>query len=534
MLITLVALSAAVLYAFYGQMIQKEVRAVLETELSKTFDGIARIESVGYAPPFSVAINNIEVSPNDPKDENTYIDRIKITIDPFTLIRDRRLTAILDIQRLRKGDMVLYTQIKAISRRAADYRELLNSDMMESVCILNAELGIGRFKIKDILGTLDISKSKVSSGKVDFIYHKDHYFVIFKATDESAKRYDLSFRAKNLGINCRITKEPGTALIENFKGMFYTLKFDLSGELKNPTSSKSQLTMNGTVYTNLEGVSSLPEGLGKFGREHRLSGTLRSTLYIKAAEPDISMLELNGTLFAEHLKIDQMKIEEITTKWTVKNGRFNAPLVNITLYGGRLTGRLTVDIWESYLPYRSELKLLYMDFGALIYDASKKSTSVYGTMDMDISVAGLALKPDSVDGFGSMKIYNAGLGPMPIVTPLLGSIYSSIETCFPEKYKVNINYVNAGFEIKDRRISTSNLTFGGKTFFVKSEGYLDFDGGIDFRLQNELRDPPADEFSGWQISLRNAITRFGHNLGKARVRGTLNDPKWDFEFSSPE
>jgi hypothetical protein len=534
LILLLAALSVAVLYAIYGEKVQNEIRSSLEAEMGKMADGKVVIDSVGYYPPFSFGMNGIEITPNDPRDEKSDIDRLILTIDPFTLVKDKRLTSVIGIQRFRKGDIIWSAEIKTTSRPAADYISIMDPFLLESVSVLNAELKIGHLKLKDILGTLDIKNGKVSGGKMDFGYDNKHYFLIFKADDEGAKRYNVSFRTNNLSVTCKIAKKPGKVIIETLKGMFYIMKFNLYGEILNPTSSKSELTLDGTVQTSLEGISSLPEGLGKFGREHRLSGVIRSTVNLRAPEPDINLLDIEGNLFADKLKFDQMKVEEINTKWTVKNGRFSAPAVNAKAYGGHLSGRLTVDIEENYLPYRSELKLTSLDFGDFIYDATKKKVSVYGTMEADLSVCGLAMKPDSIDGFGSMRIHDAGLGPMPIVTPLLGNIYVSLENYFPNKYKININSFSMDFLVKDRRIESENINLGSKVAAINAEGYMDFDGKIDFSLQNELRDPPGDEFSGWQISLRRAITELGRNLGKAHVHGTLNEPEWDFDFASPD
>lgn len=534
LIILLAALGVAILYAMYGEKVQNEIRSGLEAELSKMADGKVVIDSIGYYPPFSFGMNGIEITPNDPRDERSDIDRLMLTVDPFAMIKDKRLTAVIAIQRFRKGDIIWSAEIKTTSRPAADYVGMLDPMLLESVSVLDAELKVGHFKMKDILGQLDIKSGKVSGGKMDFGYDKKHYFLIFKADDEHAKKYTLSFRTNNLSVMCRISKEPGKVIIETLKGMFYIMKFDLYGELVNPTSSKSELTLDGTVNASLEGIASLPEGLGKFGRDHDLSGVIRSTVNLRAPEPDINLLNIKGNLYADRLKFDQMKIEEINTKWNVKNGRFSAPVVNAKIYGGHLSGRITVDIEESYLPYRSELKLTKLDFGEFLYDATKKKVTVYGTMDSEISVCGLAMKPDSVDGFGSVKIYDAGLGPMPIVTPLLGNLYMSLENYFPNKYKININSFSMDFLVKDRRIESENIALGSKVAAINAAGYVDFDGKIDFSLQNELRDPPGDEFSGWQISLRRAITELGRNLGKARVSGTFSDPQWDFDFSQPE
>ncbi|MDD4013212.1 MAG: AsmA-like C-terminal region-containing protein [Candidatus Omnitrophica bacterium] len=532
LLVVLALLALALLYAKYGEDVKSEVRMNLETELSKVFDGEVAIESLGYRFPLSVALNTIKITPHDPLDEVAFIDKLTLTIEPFTLIRNKRLTAIVDLSGFRKGDMVSHAQVKTMSRPAPTLDDISQLGVLDSVSILDGELRLGKLNVRKILGDLGVRDGKVTTGKIDFVYKEKHYFLLFRAVDEDAKKYDLSFRADNLNLSCRISKEPGKAVIETLKGKFYIMRLDLRGELINPTSAKSSMSLSGSVHSSLEDVRALPEGMGKFGREHELSGMIRSTLHLKAPEPDAAVLTASGTFFAENLKFDHLKMESAEAKWTIKNGRFTAPDVLSVLYGGRLRGNLKVDIADAYIPYRADISLKAMDFGAFLYDATKKKVNVYGTMDSEISLSGLAARPESVDGSGALHISDAGLGPMPIITPLLGNLYVSIEQYFPERYKVNINDLSMSFNVRDRRLSTHDLKLLGRAFLVTAEGYMDFDGKIDFFLKNELREPVPDENSSWQISLRNAISGMGKNLGRARVRGTFSDPQWSFEFGS--
>ena len=122
-----------------------------------------------------------------------------------------------------------------------------------------------------------------------------------------------------------------------------------------------------------------------------------------------------------------------------------------------------------------------------------------------------------------------------ILAPLLGDIFTSVQSVLLTKTSVDINLAYMDFEIKNRRISTDNLTFMGESIYITSQGYMDFDGRLNFTFQNQFREtvPEGQEEEDWQIALRNAIVRFGKLISKARLRGTIKEPEWDFEYINP-
>ena len=94
-------------------------------------------------------------------------------------------------------------------------------------------------------------------------------------------------------------------------------------------------------------------------------------------------------------------------------------------------------------------------------------------------------------------------------------------------------YAAADFEIRNRRIITDNLIFEGKDLSITGEGYMDFDGNLNFSFQNELMEPSPDADEEWQESIRNAIISFGKRISRAHLKGTLSDQKWEFEYLNP-
>ncbi|MFC1549231.1 hypothetical protein ACFL5E_04655, partial [Candidatus Omnitrophota bacterium] len=72
---------------------------------------------------------------------------------------------------------------------------------------------------------------------------------------------------------------------------------------------------------------------------------------------------------------------------------------------------------------------------------------------------------------------------------------------------------------------TADLVLHGEDITMNAEGYIDFDGNLDFLFENHLLQNSSED-EEWAIALRNAIVNFGRFLGKTRLTGTLKEPRW--------
>jgi hypothetical protein len=140
-----------------------------------------------------------------------------------------------------------------------------------------------------------------------------------------------------------------------------------------------------------------------------------------------------------------------------------------------------------------------------------------------------------MEGTLDVEILDADLGPMPLLTPLLGDIYSILrDTMIAPENRVNISQAYGEFTIKNRRISTHNALLWGNNIAIYGDGHMDFDGTIDFTLENKFTQSPIQQVGNWQTTLRDTIIRFGKALGKARLKGTLQKPEWKFDYFDNE
>ncbi|RKY41159.1 MAG: hypothetical protein DRP85_06975 [Candidatus Makaraimicrobium thalassicum] len=534
LLVLVVLLAVVTVYSVYKDKLLEEVRVRSASKLSVLLGRGVNIGSMEYVPLQSISLGHVTVSTaDDPDLTEIEANNITLTVDVLSLIKDKQLKTTITADGLRSGDILCNTMIRTASRKADAYAEVLAPSLVNSVAVIDTLIASKKFTLRNISGNLTIDDLAVSKGKICFTHNDIKYLTDFAARKPEDRGYDVSVRSENLGFQSTLIRDDDRLIVDNLTGTFYNLLFDLKGELQDYLSPEMVCSINGTVETDLATFASLPGETGQFARDHSISGKVKSHVYLKTREPDPGKCEFNSTIFANDLRMDNLRMEEITAKLSLKDGSLSTPFISGTLYDGTLTCDLKMDVAEKDLPYLLSLEINNMDFGSFMRDITGKKINVRGTLAAALALEGYAAASETARGSGKITISDADLGPMPLLTPLLGNIFSAVQNILSRARVVNISRAYTDFDIKDRKITTDNLTLQGEDIAITAKGYVDLDGNLDFAVQNQFRQPAEEDDEDWQMSLRNTIVQFGKVISKGRLTGTIKKPKWKFEYFDP-
>ncbi|MBD3426437.1 MAG: hypothetical protein GF409_04305 [Candidatus Omnitrophica bacterium] len=526
LLILLTAITLVTVYSVNKEDIHRRIRLEATRFMSEALNRPVRIGSVRYLPFQSVILDHVAISGvNEAEDTLADINSVTITVDMLKLLREKRLKTTLVVEGFHSTDLITNFTLRTLSRKAATYAEAADTDLIESVSILEAVAGNTELTLRDIFGILEMDRGTITSGKLHFECKDTEYLADFTRKEKERSAYDLSVRSRNLGFTSRLVVNRTDLLIEEFRGMFYTLRFDLKGEALDLLGENFRLSVNGTVNTQLESFPEMPGEIGRFARAHPMKGRVRINLFLAVTGMLPENWQIRSTVSATDLKIDKLRIKELSAKPTVTGGRLHIPLINGVIYGGVLGGGLKMDLADRDLPFMLDISLNDLDFGRLMGDLTGNKGNIYGNFHLGLELSGYAKETSTFSGSGSVKISEADLGPMPILTPLLGDVYIAAQAVVPAIKPVKIDSASMSFRIKNRRVETDDLILHGEDITINSEGYVDFDGRLDLVFENRLLDPSAED-QEWTTALRNAIVSFGRFLGKTRLTGTLEEPRW--------
>ena len=526
LLIVLTAIAGVIAYSAYKDDLMEKARISLSEKLSEVLKHRVSIGSVRYVPFQTIELEHVTIYSPDKSD--TIIadaNSIAITVDVLTAIREKRLKTTITTDGTSVGEALATGVIRTISKESGTYEGLFDPSLIHSVSILDGAVGIKKFAVRNAVGILEVDNMTIPKGKLGFKYKSIPYGVTFEKIKGENPGYDISVRSEALSFSTKISGDTEKLNVDDLEGMYHTIHFDLTGEATDILSPEVSTSFNGTIEADLGTFAILPGKIGTSSRDLSLKGKINSKVSLKTTGTDLEKLELTSTISAENIKIDKIRIDEVSTKIQIKDGRLAAPMIHGRFYGGVLSGNLKADILEKNIPYMLSLVLTSTDFAGLMEDVNDNIEEVYGVLDADIYLEGYATEVSSYKGNAGMTISDANLGPMPIATPFLGDLYASIEHLIPDARMVNITQAYADFDIENRKLETDNLTFLGDDIYVTSEGTLDFDGNLDFVFENHFRRAPSPD-EGWQVALRNSMIYVGKFIKKSRLTGTIQKPEW--------
>ncbi|NQU94768.1 MAG: hypothetical protein HQ549_00865 [Candidatus Omnitrophica bacterium] len=386
-------------------------------------------------------------------------------------------------------------------------------------------------RIRNAKGSVYVSPESIKTTDVSFNLNNEPCKLQLEIVDPAGEAsVALTIASAKINLTSSVNKEAGVYKISKIAGDFFDSSFEFMGEFeyeKAPT-----LTLYGKVILDAgDIVHFVPEEMQKTLVALNPGGILSNSIYFKGNLQESSGWELGVKSDAETLWIGGLALPRFNVDARIKDGKVTVPLLSAYPYDGALASAFEIDLKDDYAPYRLSCKLSKIDIRALLEDTKIKSKSIKGFLFSEFAVGGSVKNINSMEGSGNIFIKNANLGPMPLLTPLLGNIYGYMQGLIPELKKVEITQGSTDFYIKDGRVLTDNLVLWGETVSIHAKGYIDFNGNLDFDVENKVAEPEnIKDLEDWQAGLQEAIVQFGKMMSSARLTGTLQKPKWKFEY----
>jgi hypothetical protein len=528
LLIILASIALVMFYSRNKEALHEELRLRLAAELSSRLKCHVSIGNVRYIPFQSIDLENVSLTPMETEHAKAIdINRVTITPDITSFLRDKQLNILIDAKGISSDNILCNALLRTVSAKADSYKEALDPALLNSIFIIDGLLSAKKVTFRNVAGTIEMNGLDLVSGKVYFGIEKTGYLVDFVPLKNKANGYDISLRSDKLGFHSVLTMTKEDLQIEELTGMFYTLRFSFKGDIKDYLSDAPVPSLSGSIDTDLSSFAFFPGVFGKFFREQSITGPLSSELSLKASSSDILDWKASAAVDGNDLRLGKVKIYSFPANCTLGDGKLNIVARDGIIYGGDFSLDIIMDITHKDVPYMLTFKINDMDYGFFMQDISDDKTYVFGDLNADVSLKGYIGEWRTAEGNGSITLSNANLGPMPILAPFLGEhIYPVFRKFIPENEQVNINEAYMDFNIKDQKIMTDDLTLLGNDIYIAAEGYMDFDGNLDFEFSNHFRESYEEDDENWQLAVRDALVNFGQFVGKTRLKGTIKKPEW--------
>lgn len=494
-----------------------------------------KIQGIGYTPARGFILKNISVyrSPSY-KDEMINIYYLSLNFSILSLIKEKIFSPSIII----KGCNFKTVRVDGYTELSVDLLEKIKNlqdllDAIKKVEFRNFSIKNNFLYIENLRGSIKTGVNSINSENIRFSVDGEDYilgFRLLEITENPVLTLQLSSSLFNVSLD--MIKEDEIFKIKKLSGDILNSTFSFMGELKN--LHNPSLSLYGRLTFNTKDSLKI---LKRFWPEKEfyknlpsIDGKLTNSIYLNGMLKNMDKIEIGIKSESDNMKISMFELKDFRMNTKIKGGTIDILYIEANPYGGTFRSSARIDYAEKGLPFWIESDLNNINLNSFFRKTKLKNRNIKGSLFCKTTLHGELKNTNSIEGGGAIFIRDANLGPMPILTPLLGNIYGYFQNTIPGLKKIEITKGSCDFQIVNRKIITENLVLWGGIVNIYARGYIDFDKNLNFEVENEFVEPAKEEETSWQTSLQEMIIKFGKLFSKAHLTGTLEKPKWKFQY----
>ncbi|MDD5440444.1 MAG: hypothetical protein PHS37_09700 [Candidatus Omnitrophica bacterium] len=411
------------------------------------------------------------------------------------------------------------------------FMNIFKNFSLHTINISDCAFAMGNDTVSKLAGDIYFDKKSVQAPVIGFLFNgKPH---MLSCTVNNAKDLfsaSLIVKGKDLHAAIALTKPAETLMIDRCELHFLGSRAELKGQVSE--FSHPLFLVYGEATINTADLCHINRIMKDSYRSlSKFRGIVHNKISFRGSLDDIRSWDVIIKSRAADIMFDNYHLPAVQADVKMAEGELAVPSFNAHPYKGSLniTGR--IDLTKKTLPYTVAVTAQGIDINALIQDSAIKFKQLAGTLNLNLLLGGSWRNGGSVQGSGHIEIENGNLGPMPLLTPMLGEMYGFLRATIKEMKTVEISGGSCDLVIKDRKIATDNLILTGNMVNIYAKGYMDFDTNLNLQAKNELKESPAGT-EDWQRGMVEFIASFGRSVSRAYLTGTLAKPKWKFEYFS--
>ena len=511
-------------------LIFTEINNIIKETVEKTGRGID-IKHISYVPVKGIRLTDLTLYKDTSyKEETFYINNLYVKFPVLQLLMDRVFSPTITISKLEfkpgyvRGSFGFSIKI---DKKLKTLDELLEN--VQGAWFNGLSFHTTLVNIDNIKGAVKVSPKLISTKNTTLSINGLPCTLSLNIADPVGNlSSDLKLSSSILNANLNIEKDAEIYKIQDFSGTLLNSSFQFMGEITS--ESNPTLSLYGKAVTNIEdSIHFVPEDFKADLASLKPQGIIESSIYFKTNLKNVSLYELGIKSEADHIKISQFIIDKAYMDLRAKDGIIKIPVLSGYPYGGTLLCSGEVDLTTEEMPYQLSCNLSNLNINLFLRNIGSRAKDIIGLASSRFYVKGHAKDSNSAEGKGSILISKANLGPMPLLTPLLGNIFGYIQYKVPSLRKVEITDGSCNFYIANRKIVTDDLSLWGKVMSIHGKGYMDFDTNLNFEVENKLIET-TEQKEDWETTIAEIIGSFGKMISKAYLTGTLKKPKWKFEY----
>ncbi|NQT23056.1 MAG: hypothetical protein HQ579_06440 [Candidatus Omnitrophica bacterium] len=528
--IVAIVLVLAVTFFFTKGILLAKIKTTIIKKVETAINRKIDVGGISYLPHKGLALRNLRIyRESQPKDAIS-IKSIFTKIDLARLFKSREIYATLILEGAKSRSIVAGG---VVSIESAGFKKLLKpleNFALKEIDIKRIDVNTPYFNVANIKGVISFKENEISAPGIQLNYQNKPYTISFDVKNAKTQPdLNISLLGADLKAMGRIKKtERDLYVIEKSNVQYLDSHLECNGEisnLKNPI-----LLLSGNLSLNTQDLSSMSPKLEQQLGRLNLAGIVDNEFYFRGPINNLSKWQTGLKSHSRGIKILDFALDDITLNVKMEDGMLSIPIFTAYPYGGVVNSSFRMNFAERGVPYSLHMVLKQMNINGIARHSQLKNSKLYGLLDSELTMDGYMADPRTIIGKGYIHIYDANLGPMPLLSPLVGNVYGVLRGMLPALKNVDIRGGACDFVIQKRKIMTENLILWGDALNIKARGYIDFDKNLNFAVENEIKEVDDKTSEGWRKTIVEMMSSVGKMIGKAYLTGTLDKPKWKFEY----
>ncbi|MBI4597775.1 MAG: DUF748 domain-containing protein [Candidatus Omnitrophica bacterium] len=353
----------------------------------------------------------------------------------------------------------------------------------------------------------------------------------------------IAFSHGQLVLNGRMT--PRTFAIDDSRLSLIATQIRVTGTIGRTAAAPSALDAIGTV--ELSELAEVPYAKLSALAAWQPRGLVNVEAQFRGQLSAWEAADLHTRLRAHTVSIRGIPLDEITVAVEQSGGLLRARIPSAYVAGGKYWGELTVAQRPTEHRYAVESDLVGLQLDRLAKAVpALQSRTIAGTASSHLLVTGTWEQRESWRGEGWLNATGDRLGDMPLLDALFRGLFGVLgeRLGLDSLRRAEIKQAALHWRLADQRFRTEDLRLtglaGAEPVAIYAAGSAGLDRTLDFVIEPEfseqviLQAPTTGSLASTVLKAAGQLDRFRRLIGRHRLTGTLEDPKYRFEFSTQE
>ena len=381
--------------------------------------------------------------------------------------------------------------------------------------------------LQDINGKINIFKDRLHWEGLNLKYQDTLYETSGSLMDFKSPLLDISIKSVDISLTSVLNFNGKLIKVSKCSGSYLNSEFFASGDIDSTPSSGAKVDLSGALLIDLQDLKKplqkFREQLGKINPQ----GSLRAKFSLSGNINDLVNCVIGFELSGDSISLYGLKGKDLLINYIQSDGVASVSSMRLSLYGGTFNGFFRANLRAKDYPYLFSADIQDVKIEELKLDTGAKAKDIAGVIQGGVKVSGSLGDIAGSQGTGHIAVTKGKLWELDLFKGLGKLLFSQ------DMASIVFSAGACEFDIKDKAISTDNLTL--KSNMVNLSGPVKI--GLDNSISAKLNVDILSEFvplTGTFKDLTTAIIGQSGKFAVIKISGTLKEPKYKFTASATD